>query len=159
MQYKKQFSKEQAFQKLKHYCAYQERSHAEVKEKAWSLGLRKAEVEELTAKLIEEDCLNEERFARLFAGGKFRIKQWGRVKIKYELKQKRVSDYCISKAMKEIDETAYLDTLNRLAKKKWNSVKGPGVNLFVKMAKTRNYLLQKGYEPELVAGVLKELQE
>jgi regulatory protein len=159
MHYKKQFSKEQAFQKLKLYCAYQERSHAEVKEKARSLGLRKAEVEELTAKLIEEDYLNEERFARLFAGGKFRIKQWGRIKIKYELKQKRVSDYCISKAMKEIDETAYLGTLNRLAKKKWNSVKDPEVNLLVKMVKTRNYLLQKGYEPELVASVLKALQQ
>jgi regulatory protein len=159
MQYKKQYSKEQAFQKLKHYCAYQERCHAEVKEKAWSLGLRKAEVEELTAKLIEEDCLNEERFARLIAGGKFRMKQWGRVKIKYELKQKKVSDYCISKAIKEIDETAYLDTLNKLAKTKWNSVKGPGVNLFVKMTKTRNYLLQKGYEPELVAFVLKAFQQ
>jgi regulatory protein len=157
--YKKYLTKEQAYQKLRHYCGYQERSHAEVKEKAYSFGFGKADVEELTSKLIEEDCLNEERFAKLFAGGKFRMKQWGRVKINYELKQKRISEYCISKAIKEIDETAYLDTLNKLAKTKWNSVKDPGVNLFVKMSKTRNYLLQKGYEPELVASVLKALQQ
>jgi regulatory protein len=159
MRYKKYLTKEQAYQKLKHYCGYQERSHTEVKEKAWSFGLRKADVEELTSKLIEEDCLNEERFAKLFAGGKFRMKQWGRVKINYELKQKRISEYCISKAIKEIDETAYLDTLSKLAKKKWGSIKGSGVNLFVKLAKTRNYLLQKGYEPGLIANVLNKLQQ
>lgn len=126
---------------------------------AYSFGLRKTEVEELTSKLIEENRLNEERFAKLFAGGKFRMKQWGRVKIKYALKQKKISDYCINKAMSEIDETVYLNTLEKLAGKKWNSVKGPGINLFIKMAKTRDHLLQKGYEPELIANVMKALQQ
>jgi regulatory protein len=151
-------TKEQAFQKLKHYCGYQDRCHSEVKTKGYSLGLRKTDVEELVSKLIEEDYLNEERFAKLYASGKFRIKQWGRIKIKSELKQKRVSEYCINKALKEINENEYLSVLNKLAKKKWNSVTGKGINLFVKMTKTRNFLLSRGYEFELISTIMKELK-
>jgi regulatory protein len=81
MAFKKQLTKEQALQKARHYCGYQERSHAEVKEKLYSFGLRRQEVEESLSQLIEEDYLNEERFAQQFAGGHFRMKQWGRVKI------------------------------------------------------------------------------
>jgi regulatory protein len=156
---KQQLTKEQALQKLRHYCAYQERCHAEVKEKLYSFGLRKQMVEESMAQLIEEDYLNEERFAMQFAGGKFRMKQWGRIKIKHALKQKQVSTYCISKAMKEIDEADYEKTLHKLAKQKWDSVKGVGVNGFVKMGKTTDYLMQKGFEPELIKQVLNELKE
>jgi regulatory protein len=154
---RKQLTKEQALQKLRHYCGYQERSHAEVKEKLYSFGLRKQMVEESIAQLIEEDYLNEERFAIQFAGGKFRMKQWGRVKIKHALKQKQVSEYCINKAMKELDEKDYGNTLHKLAKRKWDTVKGEGVNLFVKMGKTTDYLLQKGYEPDLVRQALKQI--
>lgn len=157
--YRKQLTKEQAYQKLKHYCAYQDRCHNEVKEKAYSYGLRKTDVEELTAKLIEENCLDEERFARSFAGGKFRMKQWGRIKIKAELNKRKISAYCMAKALEEIDSKKYDDTLHKLAKKKWDSVKGPGVNHFVKMAKTRSYLLQKGYEPLLISHEIKRLLE
>lgn len=156
---RKQLTKEQALQKLRHYCAYQERCHVEVKEKLYSFGLRKQMVEESIAQLIEEDYLNEERFAIQFAGGKFRMKQWGRVKIKHALKQKQVSTYCINKAMKEIDEADYEKTLHKLAKQKWGSVKGEGVNGFVKMAKTTDYLLQKGFEPELIKRMVAELRE
>lgn len=147
---RKQLTREQALQKARHYCGYQERSHLEVKEKLYSFGLYKQQVEELLSQLIEENYLNEERFAIQFAGGRFRLKQWGRVKIKYELKQKRVSEYCIKKAMKEIDEGEYLKTLQSLAQKKWASVKGEGVNHYVRLSKTTDYLLQKGYEPELI---------
>lgn len=156
---KKTFTKEQAYQKLKHYCAYQDRCHSEVKTKAYLLGMRKPEVEELTAKLIEEGCLNEERFARAFAGGKFRIKQWGKIKIKSELWAKQISNYCIEAALNEIDEKKYKETLHRLATKRWRSIKGQGVNLFVKMTKTRDYLLLKGYESLLVANEIKRLSE
>ena len=154
---KKLLSKDQVYQKLRHYCAYQDRCHSEVKNKAYLLGLRKTDVEELTSKLIEEGCLNEERFAKTFAGGKFRIKQWGRVKIIGELKQKQISSYCIVAAMEEIDETKYKQILHKLAVKRWNSIKGAGTNLFVKMTKTRNYLLLKGYEPALVSFEIKHL--
>ena len=158
-QKKQQLTKEQALQKLRHYCAYQERCHMEVKEKLYSFGLRKQMVEESISQLIEEDYLNEERFAIQYAGGKFRMKQWGRVKIKHALQQKQVSTYCVNKAMKEIDEDDYEKTLHKLAEQKWNSVTGEGVNLFVKMSKTSDYLLQKGYEPELVRGVVQGLKE
>jgi len=122
MVYKKQLTKEQAFQKAKHYCGYQERSHQEVKEKLYSFGLYKQQVEELLSQLIEENYLNEERYAIQFAGGKFRMKQWGRVKIKYELKQKRISEYNIKKGIKEIDEEDYIKTLQKLAAKKWKTL-------------------------------------
>lgn len=131
----------------------------EAKEKLYSFGLRKQMVEESLAQLIEEDYLNEERFAIQFAGGKFRMKHWGRVKIIHALKQKQVSTYCINKAMKEIDVEDYEKTLHKLAEQKWNSVTGEGVNLFVKMSKTTDYLLQKGYEPELVREVVAELKQ
>ena len=159
LQRKQQLSKEQALQKLRHYCGYQERCHAEVKEKLYSFGLRKQMVEESIAQLIEEDYLNEERFAIQFAGGKFRMKQWGRVKIKHALKQKQVSTYCINRAMKELDTEDYEKTLHKLARQKWDTVKGVGVNGFVKMAKTTDYLLQKGFEPELVRAVIAQLKE
>src|SRR5215204_3807302 len=148
---KKSLTTEQAYQKLRHYCAYQDRCHSEVKTKAYLLGLKKPEVEELTSRLIEENCLNEERFAKAFAGGKFRIKQWGRIKIKAELKSKQISDYCIAAALDEIDNVKYKETLHKLAVKRWNSIKGAGTNLFVKMTKTRDHLLVKGYEANLVA--------
>ena len=156
---RKQLTSEQAYQKLKHYCAYQDRCHSELKDKAYSLGLRKTDAEKLAARLIEENALSEERFAIKFAGGKFRIKQWGRTKIISELRKKRVSDYLIKKAMKEIKEDDYMETVFMLAKKKWNSIKGAGINQFVKMAKTRDYLLQKGYETAVIAVVIKKLQE
>ena len=156
---KKLLTKEQVYQKLRHYCAYQDRCHSEVKTKAYSLGLRKPDVEELTSKLIEENCLNEERFAKAFAGGKFRIKQWGRVKIRSELKNKQISNYCISAALDEIDDVIYKETLHKLAVKRWNSIKGAGTNLFVKMTKTRDHLLFKGYEANLVAFEVKTLAE
>jgi len=158
IQRKQQLTKEQALQKLRYYCAYQERSHIEAKEKLYSFGLRKQMVEESLAQLIEEDYLNEERFAIQYAGGKFRMKQWGRVKIKHGLKQKQVSTYCINRAMKEIGDDDYQKTLRKLAEQKWDSVKGEGVNLFVKMSKTTDYLLQKGFEPELIRMIIEELK-
>lgn len=155
----KQLSKEQALQKLRHYCSYQERCHAEVKEKLYSFGLYKQTVEECLSQLIEENYLNEERFAIQFAGGKFRIKQWGRQKIKQALKLKRVSEYCIRKAIQEIDEEQYSKTLSKLASKKWSTVKGPGITKFVKTQKTTTYLLQRGFEPELIRMAIAQIEE
>ncbi len=146
--YKKSLTKEQALQKLKHYCAYQERCHSEVKEKLYQLGVWKKDHDEIIASLIEENYLNEERFAIAYAGGKFRVKQWGRVKIKYELKQKQVSDYCIKKAMKQIDEEEYLSVLNKLAKEKYAALKSE--QYLVRKKKTMDYLLAKGFESDLV---------
>jgi regulatory protein len=150
--YKKQLTKEQALQKLKHYCAYQERSHSEVREKLYNLGVFKKDHDLIISTLIEENYLNEERFAIAFAGGKFRMKQWGRVKIKYELKQKQVSDYSIKKAMKQIPEEEYLKTLKKLADEKYTSLKGE--QYLIRKKKTMDFLIQKGYEIELVRTII-----
>ena len=135
-------------QKLKHYCAYQERSHAEVREKLYNLGIWKKDHDEIIAALIEENYLNEERFAIAFAGGKFRMKHWGRVKIRYELKQKQVSDYSIKKALKQIEEEDYIKTLNKLAKEKYATLKSE--QYLMRKKKTMDYLLHKGFEAELI---------
>lgn len=145
---RKSLTKEQALQKLKHYCGYQERCHSDVKEKLFQLGVRRSYYDEIIATLIEENYLNEERFALAFARGKFRMNQWGRVKIKAELKNKKISDYCINKAMKEISENEYLQLLKKLAEKKYASLKNE--QYLVRKRKTTDYLLQKGFEGELV---------
>jgi regulatory protein len=149
---KKYLTKEEALQKLKQYCAYQERSHQEAVQKLWDLGVRKAEHDDIIAALIEEDYLNEERFAVQYAGGKFRLKDWGRKKIYFALKEKRVSTYCINKAMQAINEDDYLKTLRSLAEKKYGALRGE--QYLIRKKKTTDYLLQKGYEPELITGVL-----
>jgi regulatory protein len=142
--------KDQALQKIRHYCGYQERCHAEVKEKLYSFGLYKQDVEEMIATLIEENYLNEERFAQHFAGGKFRMKQWGRKRIEYELKQKKLSDYCIKKGLKEINEIDYKKTLQKLAVQKWKELHEE-LNIFIRRKKLSDYLLQKGYEYSYIA--------
>jgi regulatory protein len=149
---KKYLTKEQALQKLRQYCAYQERSHSEVQQKLWELGVARSEHDGIIALLIEDDYLNEERFAKAFVGGKFRMKDWGRKKIYYGLREKGVSDYVIKRAMKEIDDEAYQKTLQDLAGKKYESLKGE--QYLLRKKKTVDYLLQKGYEPELVTTVV-----
>ncbi|HEY9362837.1 MAG TPA: regulatory protein RecX [Chitinophagaceae bacterium] len=148
MIYKKPLSNEQTLQKLKHFCGYQERCHKDVKEKLYSLGISRAAHDEMIASLIEENYLNEERFAILFAGGKFRMKQWGRKKILYALREKQVSAYSIKKALKQIDETQYLKTLSDLAKKKSALLKNE--QYLARKKKIIDYLLQKGFEMDLV---------
>ena len=149
-------TKEQALPKIKLYCAYQERCHKEVKEKLYSFGLYKKDVEQLISQMIEENYLNEERFAIQYAGGKFRMNKWGRVKIKHALRQKQVSDYSIKKALKEISESDYEKTLQKLAEQKLKTLKSE-TNNFSKKKKLQDYLLQKGYEEEIVREVVKEV--
>ena len=153
--YKKQLTPEQALQKLKHYCGYQERCHSEVRSKLYDLGVWKKDHDAIIASLIEEDYLNEERFAVAFAGGKFRMKQWGRIRIKYELGKKEVSNYSIKKALSLIDENTYLTTLNELAADKYLSLKGE--QYLVRKKKTMDYLIQKGYEHALVNEALSKI--
>jgi regulatory protein len=153
--YKKQLTKEQALQKLRHYCRYQERCHSEVKDKLWRSGIKKADHDEIIASLIEDDYLNEERFAIQFAGGKYRMKQWGRVKIKSELKQKQVSEYCIRKSLQQIDEADYLKTLTKLAEKRYAVLKTE--QWLIRKKKTIDFLLLKGFEHSLVNKVVSNL--
>jgi regulatory protein len=148
-------SPEQALQKARHYCSYQERCHQEVKEKLYSFGLRERDVEQSIATLIEENYLNEERFAIQFAGGHFRLKKWGRVRIRYTLKQKQVSDYNIRKALAAIDEEDYLKTLEKLASEKWEASKGE--TTFVRRGKLQEFLVRKGYEQDKIGKAIENI--
>jgi regulatory protein len=152
---KVRIGKEQAIQRIRHYCAYQERAQQEVRDKLYELGMTKDEVEEIMSDLIADNFLNEERFAVQFAGGHFRIKGWGKVKIQHALQQKRVSSYNIKIGLKAIDEDAYLKNLQQLATKKWNSLKGErGLS---RMAKTYAFLHQRGFEPILYQPIVQKL--
>lgn len=141
--------------KIYHYCAYQERSHQEVKNKLYDLGLHSHEVDDLLTHLITEGYLNEERFAKAFAGGKFRVKSWGRIKIVRELEARGLTKNCINAGLREIDEQDYLKTLGSLLKKKAELVEEE--NPFVKRDKLAKYAIQKGFEPDLTWGVIKEI--
>ena len=135
-------------EKARKYCAYQERSQQEVRDKLYDLGLHRNEVEQCIAQLVAENYLNEQRFAIAYAGGKFRMKEWGRVKIKLALKQKKVSDYCIRKALEEISSKDYRKTLNKLLSKKNKEVKES--NPVKKKYKVAQYAISRGFEPEIV---------
>jgi regulatory protein len=143
-------------EKIKHYCAYQERCHSEVRSKLLELKVYGLELENYISILIEENYLNEERYACSYARGKFRFKQWGKTKIKYQLKAKQISPYLINKAMQEIDDEEYWQVLTTLAEKKSQSLQTEK-NRFIKSQKIRNYLLQKGFESGLIYEVMKDL--
>lgn len=138
------------------FCNYQERSHQEVRNKLYDLGASKTEIEYTIAQLIEKDLINEERFARGIARGKFRLKQWGRVKIKVQLKQHKISEYCIKKAMTEIGDDEYEQVLQKLTSRKWNDYKTAKI-LSQRKYKVIQYLLQKGYEINLVQNAINKL--
>jgi len=138
------------------FCAYQERCHKEVKQKLAEWGIYGLEADELMVKLIELNYLNEERFAQTFAGGKFRVKQWGKLRIKQELKMRDVSDYCINKGLKEIEEEDYRNTLGEVLENKLSSLgklKAPEAK-----NKAYKYALSRGYEPQLIWEVLAEIK-
>lgn len=137
-----------AIVKAQKYCAYQERCHQEIRNKLYEWGVNKAIGDEIIVQLIDANFLNEERFAQTFARGKFRIKRWGRVKITNELKKRNISDYCIQKALLEIDEEEYLQTLREVLKKRKISRKEAGG--FNQKGNLAAYLIARGFEAELV---------
>ncbi|TCC99873.1 regulatory protein RecX [Pedobacter psychroterrae] len=143
-----------ALAKAEHYCAYQERSQQEVRNKLYEWGLWSSDVEELIAELIQTNFLNEERFAMAYVSGKFNIKKWGKIKIKQGLKLKRVPDKMILNALKSINYDNYLNTIKLAAEKKLNVIteKDP----YKKRYKLVSYLLSKGFENDLITEVLKD---
>lgn len=153
---RKSIGAEKALQKIKHFCSYQERTHQEVKDKLYTYGLYKEDVEMLLSQMIEEGYLNEERYAIAFAGGRFRIKNWGRVKIRYELKQKRLSEYCIKKGIASIDEGDYMKMLEKLFEAKKATLRSEK-NIFIKKQKIQSFLMQRGFEPQLISVLLQKM--
>lgn len=153
----KHYAPSEAFQAICRYCAYQERSHQEVRDKLYSYGLHRADVDELLSQLITEGFLNEERFAKAFAGGKFRIMKWGRNKIKHELEMRHISSRCIRQALREIDESDYRKVLTIILKKRL--ALGGGLKPYQRRDKAARFAIGKGYEPDLVWALLRNGDE
>jgi regulatory protein len=147
--------KEEALQKLKRYCAYQERCHQEVRTKLLSLKIYGHLLEEIISDLINEDYLNEERFARSYARGKYKLKKWGRNRIEQELKMRRISPYCIKKSMEEIDEVVYIknlkDIIDKYIREREHQISSDALN-----RKAFNHAMTKGYEYPLIKKVMDE---
>ncbi len=144
----KTYSVHEALEKLRHYCAYQERCHKEVKDKLYSMQMIPDAVEQITGTLVAENYLNESRFAQQFAHGKFSIKHWGKLRITRELKARAISDYDIRKALLTIDEQAYLEKISSISSKKWQQLAGN--SLQVRKQKLYQYLAYRGWETHLI---------
>lgn len=138
----------EAKKKLQGYCAYQERCHKEVVDKLRDMGMIPEAIDHIVTDLIVHNYLNEERFAKSFARGRFKIKKWGRIRIVNELKSRDISKYNIQSALKEIEEEDYLSTMDSLAKKRLASLKD--TNIQMRRKKLADYLLYRGWESHLV---------
>ena len=144
----KTYSVHEALEKLRHYCAYQERCHKEVKDKLYSMQMIPDAVEQIIGTLVAENYLNESRFAQQFAHGKFSIKHWGKLRITRELKARAISDYDIRKALLTIDEESYLEKISSISSKKWQQLAGN--TLQVRKQKLYQYLAYRGWEKHLI---------
>lgn len=150
---KKIYDKKAAKPKIEYYCAYQERSQQEVRDKLYDMGLHKSDVEELISELIQTNFINEERFAMIFARGKLRMKHWGKIKIKQHLKIKKVSDYCIKKALNSLDHDEYLEIIQKEIEKKSKLIKAK--NPYIAKQKVQLYLQSRGFELDIIQDLLK----
>ena len=152
---KKHTSVPEAKKKMEHYCAYQERCHQEVIQKLREMRMIPEAIDHIMAHLIKENYLNEERFAKSFARGKFNIKKWGKKRIVQELKRRQISKFNIKSALKEIHDDAYLSTLHSLAEKRLAQI--TETHPQKKKRKLADYLLYRGWESHLVYEKIKEL--
>lgn len=141
-------------EKLRKYCAYQERSHADVTQKMWDLKIPMEWRDEFILSLMKENFLNEERFARAFVRGKFNIKKWGRIKIIQGLKQHQVSTKCVQLALTEIDHDAYWNVLRETIEEKRSKLKEK--NPWKRKSAIYRFATQRGFEGELINEVLSE---
>ncbi|REE17035.1 regulatory protein [Winogradskyella pacifica] len=144
----KTYTVNEAQKKLEHYCAYQERCHKEVRQKLRDMRMIPEAIDVIMVHLIQDNYLNEERFAKAFVSGKFRIKKWGKNRLLRELKFRDISKYSIDSALKEIDLDDYYKTLDDLVQKRIAQVKEP--NVYKKKKKVADYLLYRGWESALV---------
>lgn len=151
------FTIKEAILKLEHFCAYQERCHAEVITKLYSLKMTSDEIDTVVVQLIENNFLNETRFACSFARGKHRIKQWGKIRITNELKMKQISSTNITLALKEISSEEYEETFIQLSERCWNNIQEK--NVLKKRKKFCDYMLRRGYESFLVYDKATQLEK
>ena len=144
-----------ALSRMESWCAYQERCQQEVRDKLYNLGLWPEAVESVIIELISRNFLNEERFAMAYAGGKFRIKRWGKQKIRMELKTRRIPDVLIRKALNQIDDQDYMAALEKSLSLKWNGEREK--NPLKKKMKVMRYLMSRGFEQDLINDAMKNL--
>jgi len=152
---KKSFTVDEIKRKLEQYCVYQDRCHKEVEQKMWEFNLIPEAKELILLSLMKDNFLNEERFAKSFARGKFRIKSWGKQRIVRELKFKDISAYNIKTALKEIDEKEYLQTIYRITENRNNVISEP--NSYKRKKKLIDFLMRKGFENKLIFKVVAEV--
>ncbi|WP_221394462.1 regulatory protein RecX [Dyadobacter sp. NIV53] len=146
-------------QKAASYCAYQERTQDEVRLRLKKWDVWGEEADEIIAELISLNYLSEERFAKTYAGGKFRMKNWGRMKIKQELHRRGLSEYSIEKGMKEIGDQAYKEGLKELLTKKKTLLDRTETDKFKLKQKLARYAMGKGYESELIWKAIEEISD
>ncbi|MCU0439753.1 MAG: RecX family transcriptional regulator [Raineya sp.] len=155
---KKAVSVKGAITKMAAFCAYQERSQQEVREKLYSeYMLDSEEIEFVIAELIGQNFINEERFAKVFVGSKFRVKKWGKLKIKQALRKYQLSTYCINQGLAEITDEEYEKTILEVLKKKNKQVAEP--NFLKRKQKLLQYATSKGYEMDIVLDLLDSILE
>lgn len=148
MMTRKTYTLEEAKKRLEYYCSYQERCHQEVDKRLNEMNMIPTAKEVIIVHLIENNYLNEERFAKTFARGKFRIKKWGKRRIANELKMRDISDFNIKMAMKEINEAEYMNVFNKISNKKFTELKE--ANKYKKRKKLADYLLYRGWDSDMV---------
>jgi regulatory protein len=152
---KKSFTVDEIKRKLENYCVYQDRCHKEVEQKMWEFHLIPEARELILLSLMKDDFLNEERFAKSYARGKFRIKSWGKQRIVRELKFRDISAYNVKTALKEIEETEYLKTIYRITENR-NAVITES-NIYKRKKKLIDFLMRKGFENDLIFKVVAEV--
>ena len=155
MNSQKSYTLEEAKRALERYCVYQDRCHKEVISKLYDCNMIPETHDIIIVHLIQHDFLNEERFSKSYARGKFRIKKWGKVRIVRELKFRNISAYNVKTALKEIEDSDYFNTFNTLALKKFDSITES--NPYKKKKKLADYLLYRGWESDLVYKKVSEL--
>ncbi|MDG1719243.1 MAG: regulatory protein RecX [Flavobacteriales bacterium] len=148
MQNNKVYTVKEATERIQSYCAIQDRCQWEVEKKMKEWGISDKIIENILTDLILDKFVNEERFSESFCRGKFRIKRWGKVKIKNELKIKKISNNCIDKGLLQIEKKEYMKVLKDLYLKKRDSLKD--TNQFVRKGKIAKHLQQKGFESKLI---------
>ena len=154
MKLKKSFTVDEYKRKLENYCVYQDRCHKEVEQKMWEFNLIPEAREMILLSLMKDNFLNEERFAKSFARGKFRIKSWGKQRIVRELKFRDISAYNIKTALKEIDADEYTQTIYRITENRNEVISEP--DIYKRKKKLIDFLMRKGFENELIFKVVNE---
>ena len=149
---RQQYTTKESKVKIAKFCAYQERCHQEVRDKLYSYGLLPKDVEEIIYELIQEDFINEERFAKAFVRGKFNYKKWGRIKITQELKKRKISKYCIAKGLDEINDEKYQSVLTEILNKKLKQF--PSLKEYQKNYKAEQFALSKGFESTVAWSII-----